>query len=236
VAEGAIDFWFTMGSTYSYLSVMRLADVERTTGIKFQWRPFHLLIILQEMKHVPFADKPAKCRYMWRDIERRAALHGLPGKLPAPYPATQSVVANLVAIVGMREGWGADFVRAAIGTGSSREKRRGASRICPPVSVISDRIRYACLRSRPLPRLTIACWPKRTPPGGSESSARPPSPSARNCFGAMTASTTRLAGTGTAHCDSDNRGSYPAEASPMCCGPLRSSSAISRSCSGLSRE
>jgi 2-hydroxychromene-2-carboxylate isomerase len=113
VAEGAIDFWFTMGSTYSYLSVMRLADVERTTGIKFQWRPFHLLIILQEMKHVPFADKPAKCRYMWRDIERRAALHGLPGKLPAPYPAKQSVVANLVAIVGMREGWGADFVRAA---------------------------------------------------------------------------------------------------------------------------
>jgi 2-hydroxychromene-2-carboxylate isomerase len=113
VAEGAIDFWFTMGSTYSYLSVMRLADVERTTGIKFQWRPFHLLIILQEMQHVPFADKPAKCRYMWRDIERRAALHGLPGKLPAPYPAKQSVVANLVAIVGMREGWGADFVRAA---------------------------------------------------------------------------------------------------------------------------
>ena len=113
MAEGAIDFWFTMGSTYSYLSVMRLADVERTTGIKFQWRPFHLLIILQQMKHVPFADKPAKCRYMWRDIERRAALHGLPGKLPAPYPAKQSVVANLVAIVGMREGWGADFVRAA---------------------------------------------------------------------------------------------------------------------------
>jgi 2-hydroxychromene-2-carboxylate isomerase len=113
VAEGAIDFWFTMGSTYSYLSVMRLADVERTTGIKFQWRPFHLLIILQEMKHVPFADKPAKCRYMWRDIERRAALHGLPGKFPAPYPAKQSVVANLVAIVGMGEGWGADFVRAA---------------------------------------------------------------------------------------------------------------------------
>ena len=28
VAEGAIDFWFTMGSTYSYLSVMRLATVK----------------------------------------------------------------------------------------------------------------------------------------------------------------------------------------------------------------
>jgi len=113
MAEGPIDFWFTMGSTYSYLSVMRLADVERSTGIAFRWRPFHLLLILQEMKHVPFADKPAKSRYMWRDIERRAALYGLPVKLPAPYPARQSVMANLVALVGMREGWGADFARAA---------------------------------------------------------------------------------------------------------------------------
>jgi 2-hydroxychromene-2-carboxylate isomerase len=113
MAEGPIDFWFTMGSTYSYLSVMRLADVERSGRISFRWRPFHLLLILQEMKHVPFADKPAKCAYMWRDIERRAAMYGFAGKLPAPYPAKQSVAANLVAIVGMHEGWGADFVRAA---------------------------------------------------------------------------------------------------------------------------
>ena len=113
MAEGQIDFWFTMGSTYSYLSVMRLAEVERSTGASFRWRPFHLLLILQEMKHVPFADKPVKMSYMWRDLERRAAMYGLPVRLPAPYPAKQSVMANVVAIVGMGEGWGADFVRAA---------------------------------------------------------------------------------------------------------------------------
>jgi len=107
-----IDFWFTMGSTYSFLSVMRLAQM-RSTGISFRWRPFHLLIILQEMKHIPFADKPTKSAYMWRDIERRAALYGIPVKVPAPYPAKQSLLANLVAIVGMRESWGADYVRAA---------------------------------------------------------------------------------------------------------------------------
>jgi 2-hydroxychromene-2-carboxylate isomerase len=108
-----IDFWFTMGSTYSFLSVMRLPDVEQSTGISFRWRPFHLLVILQEMKHVPFADKPAKSAYMWRDIERRAAMYGLEPRLPAPYPARQSITANLVATVGMQEGWGSDFVRAA---------------------------------------------------------------------------------------------------------------------------
>jgi len=113
MAPSQIDFWFTMGSTYSYLSVLRLPDVERSTGISFHWRPFHLLVILQEMKHVPFADKPAKLTYMWRDIERRATMYGFPAKLPAPYPAKHSVVANLIAILGMREGWGPEFVRAA---------------------------------------------------------------------------------------------------------------------------
>jgi len=113
MAPDHIDFWFTMGSTYSYLSAMRLPELERTSGIPFRWRPFHLLVILQEMNHVPFADKPTKSAYMWRDIERRAAMYGLPAKVPAPYPAKQSIVANLVATVGMREGWGADFVRAA---------------------------------------------------------------------------------------------------------------------------
>jgi len=113
MAPSQIDFWFTMGSTYSYLSVLRLPDVARSTGVSFQWRPFHLLVILQEMKHVPFADKPAKLTYMWRDIERRAGLYGFPTKLPAPYPAKHSVVANLIAVLGMREGWGPEFVRAA---------------------------------------------------------------------------------------------------------------------------
>jgi 2-hydroxychromene-2-carboxylate isomerase len=108
-----IDFWFTMGSTYSYLSVTRLGDVQRSTGVSFRWRPFYLLLILQDMKHVPFADKPTKAAYMWRDIDRRAAMYGLNARLPAPYPTKDSLKANLIALVGMREGWGPDYVRAA---------------------------------------------------------------------------------------------------------------------------
>lgn len=108
-----IEFWFTMGSTYTYLTVMRLPELEKATGIPFRWRPFHLLTILQEMKHVPFADKPAKAAYMWRDIERRAQMYQIPVRVPAPYPAKQSLIANQVALLGFTEGWGTDFVRAA---------------------------------------------------------------------------------------------------------------------------
>ena len=46
MAAHHIDFWFTMGtlgSTYSYPSVSWLADVERSTGVTFRWRPFHLV-------------------------------------------------------------------------------------------------------------------------------------------------------------------------------------------------
>lgn len=84
-----------MGSTYSYLSVMRLKEVEQASGIRFNWRPFHLLIILQEMKHVPFADKPAKAAYMWRDIERRATMYGAVGELVGIDGGVVSGVINL---------------------------------------------------------------------------------------------------------------------------------------------
>ena len=75
-----------------------------------RFAPGHLGELTQVL---PFADKPAKAAYMWRDIERRAAMYGIPAKVPAPYPAKASITANLVALLGMREGWGVDFVRAA---------------------------------------------------------------------------------------------------------------------------
>jgi len=108
-----IDFWFTMGSTYAFLTVMRLPSIEQSSNVPFRWRPFHLLTILQEMKHVPFADKPAKAAYMWRDIERRAQMRGIELSVPAPYPVKHSIVANKIAILGLQEGWGVEFIRGA---------------------------------------------------------------------------------------------------------------------------
>ena len=40
-------------------------------------------------------------------------MYGIPARLPAPYPIPRSVMANRVALVGMREGWGIEFVRVA---------------------------------------------------------------------------------------------------------------------------
>lgn len=105
-----IVFWFSIGSTYSYLSVMRLAEVAAATGIDFVWRPFNVRAIMIAQNNIPFANKPVKAAYMWRDIGRRAAKYGLSPKLPAPYPIADLPLANQVALLGMAEGWGRDYV------------------------------------------------------------------------------------------------------------------------------
>lgn len=107
-----IDFWVSIGSTYSYLAVMRLNAVEQETGVRFRWRPFSVRAIMIEQKNIPFVGKPVKLAYMWRDIERRAQARGLEPQLPAPYPLKEFDLANRVAIVGESEGWCADYIRA----------------------------------------------------------------------------------------------------------------------------
>jgi 2-hydroxychromene-2-carboxylate isomerase len=106
-----IDFWFSIGSMYAFLTVMRMDRVEDTTNVRFVWRPFSVRKIMVEMDNRP-ASKPKKLEYMWRDIHRRAAMYGFAFEGEAPYPLKNFDLANRVAMVGAREGWCADYVRA----------------------------------------------------------------------------------------------------------------------------
>ena len=49
-----IDFWFSIGSTYTYLSVNRLAEVSAKQNIKFNWHPFSVRKIMMDMDNIPF--------------------------------------------------------------------------------------------------------------------------------------------------------------------------------------
>ena len=107
-----IDFYFSIGSTYTYLSVTRILDLEKKHQVKFNWIPFSVRAIMKEMNNIPFPpDKKNKVDYMWRDIERRAEGYGFFAKTPVPYPLTQFDLANKLAILGLKEGWGIDYVR-----------------------------------------------------------------------------------------------------------------------------
>ena len=107
-----IDFWFSIGSTYTYLSVNRLADVSKKENIKFNWHPFSVRKIMMDMDNIPFTppSKKIKSDYMWRDIERRAKFYGFYANVPAPYPLKEFDLANQLAILGMNQGWGVEYV------------------------------------------------------------------------------------------------------------------------------
>ena len=107
-----IDFYFSIGSTYTYLSVTRILEVEKKNQVKFTWKPFSVRAIMKEMNNIPFPkDKLNKVNYMWRDIERRAEGYGFFAKTPVPYPLSEFDLANQIAILGLEKGWGIDYVR-----------------------------------------------------------------------------------------------------------------------------
>jgi 2-hydroxychromene-2-carboxylate isomerase len=111
VSASAIDFWFDLASPYSALAALRIGDVAR--GLEVRWHPFLLGPIFQAQgwNDSPFNLFPAKGRWMWRDVPRRAARLGLAFRQPGRFPR-HSVLAGRVALVALGEGWGEDCVRA----------------------------------------------------------------------------------------------------------------------------
>ena len=107
-----IDFYFSIGSTYTYLTVTRILDVENKHQMKFNWKPFSVRAIMKEMNNIPFPkEKMNKVNYMWRDIERRAEGYGFFAKTPVPYPLSEFDLANQIAILGLEKDWGIDYIR-----------------------------------------------------------------------------------------------------------------------------
>ena len=107
-----IDFYFSIGSTYTYLTVTRILDVENKHQVKFNWKPFSVRAIMKEMNNIPFPkEKMNKVNYMWRDIERRAERYGFFAKTPVPYPLSEFDLANQIAILGLEKDWGIDYIR-----------------------------------------------------------------------------------------------------------------------------
>jgi 2-hydroxychromene-2-carboxylate isomerase len=107
-----LDFFFYIGSTYTYLSVSRVAPIAARAGVRLRWRPFHVRAIMMEQNNRPFIGKPVKLQYMWRDLERRAGRHGIPFRSIPDYPVDPDGLANRVAVVASLEGWCPEYTEA----------------------------------------------------------------------------------------------------------------------------
>lgn len=107
-----MDFFFYYGSTYTYLTVMRIEEAAKRVGVEVRWRPFNVRQIMIEQNNIPFRTKPVKMRYMWRDIERRAARYGVPFNRIPTYPVDPENLANRVGVLSAIEGWCAPYTKA----------------------------------------------------------------------------------------------------------------------------
>ncbi|HUH84385.1 MAG TPA: 2-hydroxychromene-2-carboxylate isomerase [Stellaceae bacterium] len=107
-----LDFFFFYGSTYTYLAVMRIERLASTAGVALRWRPFNVRAIMIEQNNIPFRGKPVKTTYMWRDLERRAARHGIAFVKPPPYPVDPEGLAARVGVLAAEEGWCPAYTKA----------------------------------------------------------------------------------------------------------------------------
>lgn len=109
-----LEFWYEFGSTYTYLSVMRIEALAAEQGVDVAWRPFLMMPILNALGvDNPFVNNPPRAAYMWRDLERRAAALGIDYRKPSVYPPNSLLPAR-VARLAQEEGWVADFTRAVM--------------------------------------------------------------------------------------------------------------------------
>lgn len=161
----SIEFWVSIGSTYSYLSVARLAAVERAHGVRFTLHPFNVREIMIEQQNLPFSGKPVKTAYMWRDLERRAARHGLALKMPVPYPLENLPFANQVAMVAAEEGWLRDYLvvtyRLWMAEGLPAGEDENLSRCLAELGQDATRVRRLAAGPQGVAALAEATWQAR---------------------------------------------------------------------------
>ncbi len=126
MSRPVVEFWYEFASSYSWLAVMRIEPLAEAAGVELAWRPFLLGPVFMALgwNDSPFNIYPPKGRYMWRDLERQAARHGLPFRRPSRFPRN-SVLAARVALVGVGEGWVAPFSRAVMHANFAEDREIG---------------------------------------------------------------------------------------------------------------
>lgn len=110
-----LQFWYEFGSTYTWPTVARIGRAAQAAGVTVEWKPFLLmpLMIGQGLDRGPFLPFPRKMAYMWRDLERRCAEHGIAYRKPSAYPPQEVLTSARLGLLGSHEGWCQAFTEKA---------------------------------------------------------------------------------------------------------------------------
>jgi 2-hydroxychromene-2-carboxylate isomerase len=107
-----IEFWFDFGSSYSYLSAMRIEEAAAGAGVAVQWKPFLLGPVFQALgwSTSPFVLQKEKGDYAWIDLRRQCRKYGLPWRQPSVFPRA-AVPPTRVALAHAQLPWVGEFCR-----------------------------------------------------------------------------------------------------------------------------
>ena len=81
-----IEFFFDVGSSYSYLAATQMSAVAERTKTSVRWRPFLLGAVFKATGNELPIKIPAKARWMLGDMHAWAAHYKIPFKMPTKFP------------------------------------------------------------------------------------------------------------------------------------------------------
>jgi 2-hydroxychromene-2-carboxylate isomerase len=109
-----IDFYYSIGSRYSYLASTQMARFEQE-GHEVRWRPLNSRALVARRGHDPFAGTPVSGQYEWtyrrQDAERWAAHYGIPFVDPRDRVEFDPELVALAAVAAARLGQGQAYSR-----------------------------------------------------------------------------------------------------------------------------
>ena len=77
-----IDFYYSLGSRYSYLASTQIDALQKATGCHVEWHPINSVRLLSQRDRSPFEGQPISGQYEWTyrelDAKRWAKLYGVP--------------------------------------------------------------------------------------------------------------------------------------------------------------
>jgi 2-hydroxychromene-2-carboxylate isomerase len=110
----AIEFFYGIGSRYSYLASTQMEQLERDTGAAVRWRPLYSRVLMERRGLDPFKGTPAsgqyETAYRTRDVARWADYYGIPFRDP-DWDALDWQRFALAAVAADRLGGVAPFTR-----------------------------------------------------------------------------------------------------------------------------
>ena len=84
--SGKIEFFYDIGSPYSYLAAAQMDGLAVDTGLAVEWRPFLLGGVFKASGNQPPISVPARGPYLVKDLKRCAAQQGVPFRMPSRFP------------------------------------------------------------------------------------------------------------------------------------------------------